>query len=360
MSPLDPGATIGIVGTGQLGRMLAVAAAKLGFRVHTFGPEADPPAARVADAHIAAAYDDEASLRAFAAQVDAATYEFENIPPETVRILQDAGIPVRPGARILAVCQDRIAEKTFLRECGLTTAPFHAVDDLASLEAAARSLGGRGILKTRRFGYDGKGQARISAETDLAAAYEHCGQSPCVLEGFVDFDCEVSQVAARGVDGDMAFYDLPRNEHADGILRRSIVPAGVGTDIEAQARDLTAKVMEALDYVGVLAVEYFVHPDEGLIANEIAPRVHNTGHWTHEACMVGQFEQHIRAVAAWPLGNPARHSNAIMTNLIGAEANDWLRLTVQADLSVTLYGKAEARPGRKMGHTVALSERSDS
>ncbi|MBB4658565.1 5-(carboxyamino)imidazole ribonucleotide synthase [Parvularcula dongshanensis] len=355
MTPLPPGSTIGILGTGQLGRMLAGAAARLGFDVHTYGPDGAPPAARVAARHTAAAYEDEAALRAFAATVDAATFEFENVPAASVDLV--AGLTrAAPDSQVLAVCQDRLAEKRFLSGLGIPVAPHEAVDDADSAERAAIKLGG-GILKTRRFGYDGKGQARIASDRDAQAAFSACGEKACILEGLVRFDCEVSQVAARGTDGSVAFYDLSRNDHEDGILRRSTVPAGVPDEVVQGARDATRRVLDALSYVGVLTLEFFWSETDGLIANEIAPRVHNSGHWTHEACLVSQFEQHIRAVAGWPLGDPARHSDAVMENLIGAEAEDWSALAGEAGAALTLYGKVGARPGRKMGHVSRIFPR---
>ena len=352
---LAPGATIGIVGTGQLGRMLAAAAAKLGFRVRTFGPEESPPAAQLASVHHQAEYLDREALEAFAREIDVATFEFENIPPETVQALAGFGVTVRPDDQVLAVCQDRLPEKNFLKEHGLATAPFAAVDDTASLKRAVEAIGPRGILKTRRFGYDGKGQVRIGEGSDLDTAFAELG-APSIYEGMVAFEAEVSLIAARGADGELAFFDMPLNHHRDGILRRSTVPADVA--LEAQtAQAAVRRLLEALDYVGVMTVEFFWSAEEGLIANEIAPRVHNSGHWTHEACLVSQFEQHIRAVVGWPLGDPSRHSDAEMTNLIGEDAADWQGLAADRGLAVTLYGKREIRPGRKMGHTVRLSPR---
>ena len=352
IAPLAPGATIGIVGTGQLGRMLALAAAKLGFRVRTFGPEEDPPAARVADSHTSARYEDVDTLTAFAKTIDVATYEFENIPPLTVRALMDAGVPVRPDDQVLSVCQDRLAEKTFLQDMGLATAAFFSVDKLSDIAPALAQTSGKAILKTRRFGYDGKGQARIDPGTDPAIAFEACGGQPCILEGLVSFDCEISQIAARGADGAKAFFDPACNSHRDGILRLSEVPSGVPHATIDQARVLTGALLDKLNYVGVMTVEFFWSTKQGLIANEIAPRVHNSGHWTVEACAVSQFEQHIRAVAGWPLGDGARHSDAEMHNLIGQDAEAWESLLTDPAVSLTLYGKREMRRGRKMGHWV--------
>lgn len=351
--PLPPGATIGILGTGQLGRMLAGAAAKLGFRVATFGPESDPPAARVADCHHIADYNDHEALQRFAKTVDAATFEFENIAASTVKAVADAGTSVRPGPRVLAVCQDRVAEKDYLRSLGVATAPYKAIDGMKSLRAAVCDIGVPAILKSRRFGYDGKGQYRIESETDLEAALNAVG-SEGILEGFVRFEGEFSQIAGRGTDGSIVFFDCPENRHEGGILRESRIPCAAPDALVAQARTVTQSMLEDLDYTGVIAVEYFWSSDDGLIANEIAPRVHNSGHWTVEACRTSQFEVHIRAVAGWPLGDPSRHSDAVMTNLIGDETLEWQKLVGNPDLSVTLYGKRDCRPGRKMGHTTQL------
>lgn len=356
LAPLPPGSTVGIVGCGQLGRMLALAAARLGLRAHTYGPEEDPPAARVAHAHTSAPYEDEDALARFAAAIDVATYEFENIPPLTVRALA-RHVPVRPDDAVLAVCQDRLSEKGFLRGLGIPTAPYAQIDHPSQVADAAVTIGGELILKARRFGYDGKGQARLRPGDDPAIAFGRCGGGPAIAEGVVPFAFEVSQVAARDVLGQTACYDAPRNEHEDGILRRSTVPSGLPGAAALAARRLTEQVMEALDYTGVLALELFWSPEAGLIANEIAPRVHNSGHWTPEACVTGQFEQHVRAVAGWPLGDTTRLLDAEMTNLLGAEADGWLALAEEPGAQLTLYGKREARPGRKMGHVVRTGPR---
>ena len=354
--PLPPGSTIGILGAGQLGRMLAEAAADLGFRVHTYAPEASPPAAQVASAHTNAAYEDEAALDAFAGAIDAATYEFENIPPLTVRRLA-ARVPVRPDDTVLAVSQDRLAEKTFLRELGIPTAPFAAVTRVSDGAAAVATVGGEGIMKARRFGYDGKGQARLRPGDDPGVAFEACGGDPAILEGFVAFEAELSQIAARDVMGEMVFFEPSRNIHENGILRRCVVPAGLPRGVLDRARETTAHILETLDYVGVLAVEFFYGTETGLMVNEMAPRVHNSGHWTREACVASQFEQHIRAVAGWPLGDVTRNLDAEMENLIGEEAAGWLAYAGEPGARLTLYGKGEARPGRKMGHVVRVKAR---
>ncbi len=352
-APLPPGSTIGILGGGQLGRMLAQAAARLGLRACIFCPEADSPAGAVAAAAIAASYEDEAALTAFAQRVDAVTYEFENIPVATVEYLA-ARRPMRPGAKALRLTQDRLAEKTFLNDIGLETAPFAAVDGPADLAAARARLGAPAILKSRRFGYDGKGQTRVSAETDPAAAWAGIGARSAVLEGFVRFAREISVVAARGLDGRIACYDPIENVHRNHILHTSQVPAAIEAPTAAAAHAIAGRILNALDYVGVLAVELFVAGDGRLLVNEIAPRVHNSGHLTLDACAVSQFEQHVRAVCGWPLGATARHSDATMVNLIGAEVEEWRNIAAQPGAALHLYGKREARPARKMGHVTRL------
>ena len=359
--PLPPNSVIGILGGGQLGRMLTLAAARLGLRCHIFAPEAESPAFQVAAAHSCAAYDNTDALEAFAAAVDVVTYEFENVPADTAAILGRLK-PLAPGAEALATSQDRLAEKTFLAGIGLQTAPFAAVDDLAGLAAAVSAIGRPAILKTRRFGYDGKGQTAIKPDTALDAAWAQIGAPPAILEGFVAFEKEMSVIAARGWDGAIAVYDVPENRHADHILHQSIVPAAIVPETAAAARDIARRITAALDYVGVIGVELFLAQEGGrerLIVNEIAPRVHNSGHWTMDACLVSQFEQHIRAVAGWPLGDPERHSDVVMTNLLGDDAGKWAELASEPRTAVHLYGKAEARPGRKMGHVNRLTPRQD-
>ena len=357
--PLPPNSVIGILGGGQLGRMLALAAARLGLRCHIFAPEPDSPAFQVAAAHTCAGYGDADALTAFAAAVDVVTYEFENVPAETAAILGRL-VPLAPGAEALATSQDRLVEKTFLTRIGLATAPFAPVDDLDGLARAVARIGRPSILKTRRLGYDGKGQTTIKSETALDAAWAQIGKRPAILEGFVDFEMEVSVIAARGWDGSIAIYDVPENRHANHILHQSIVPAAIAAGTEAAARDIASKITSALDYVGVIGVELFLARASGqerLIVNEIAPRVHNSGHWTMDACVVSQFEQHIRAVAGWPLGSPERHSDVVMTNLLSDEAGNWRNLAREPQVGLHLYGKAESRPGRKMGHFNRLTPR---
>ena len=353
---LKPGATIGILGGGQLARMLALAAAPLGLKVHVFAPAGDNPAFEVAGAHTVAAYDDEAALAAFAAAVSVVTYEFENVPAETAAFLA-ARVPVLPGPRALAVTQDRIQERTFINAIGLPTPGFAAVDDLATLEAAVAALGRPCVLKTRRFGYDGKGQTLIRPETDLSQAWEAVGRQPSILEAFVPFLREVSVIAARGASGDVVAYDVCENEHRHHILAATRLPATLGGTAAHAAIEHAARIATALDYVGVLAVEMFVlaGPDgERVLINEIAPRVHNSGHWTIEGAETSQFEQHVRAVAGWPLGSARRLGRIEMSNIIGDEADGWERLVAEPGLHLHLYGKAEARPGRKMGHATRV------
>jgi len=355
VSPLPPGSTIGILGGGQLGRMLALAAARLGLKCHIYAPEADSPAFQVAAAHTVAGYLDFAALEAFAKAVDAVTYEFENVPGETAEFLESRR-PLAPGARALRISQDRVDEKNFIAGLDIPVAPYAAVDSEASLAAAIKRIGKPAILKTRRLGYDGKGQAKISASVSEATAWAEIGKMPAVLEGFVAFEREISVIAARGWDGAIAVYDVPENVHENHILRTSTVPAAIPATVAERARGIGAGIAAALDYVGVIGIELFVSGD-GLVVNEIAPRVHNSGHWTMDACLVSQFEQHMRAVAGWPLGNPARHSNVVMTNLLGDEAEGWAKLAAEPAAAVHLYGKAEARQGRKMGHVNRLAPR---
>lgn len=346
--PLAPGAVIGILGGGQLGRMLSVAAARLGFRTHIFEPGANPPAGHVADRVTTASYDDATALVAFASSVDVITYEFENIPTEALDVLETHR-PIRPGREALRVSQDRMIEKTFLQKLGLKTAPFADITDLNSLTSALADIGTPAILKTRRFGYDGKGQARLNAPGDAATALADMAGAPAVLEGFVDFSHEVSVIAARGVSGEVACFDPGENVHRDGILHTTTVPARLSASQRTDAILLAANILNALDYVGVLGVELFVTP-AGLIVNEIAPRVHNSGHWTQNGSTTDQFEQHIRAVAGWPLGNGQRHADVMMENLIGEDMDRVPDLAREPDTALHIYGKTDVKPGRKMGH----------
>ncbi|WP_068306832.1 5-(carboxyamino)imidazole ribonucleotide synthase [Pararhodobacter sp. CCB-MM2] len=345
---LAPGSVIGILGGGQLGRMLSVAASRLGLRCHIYEPGANPPAGHVAETVTTAAWDDEAALRAFAASVDVITYEFENIPTATLDLLESLR-PVRPNRRALAVSQDRLTEKDFLTGLGLRTAPYRDVPDMAALEAALAEIGAPAILKTRRLGYDGKGQARIMEPAQAEGALAEMGGAEAILEGFVHFTHEVSVIAARGATGEVACFDPGENVHEAGILRTTTVPARLAPGQHMDAILLAGKILNALDYVGVMGVELFVTP-QGLVVNEIAPRVHNSGHWTQAGCTVDQFEQHIRAVAGWPLGNGQRYADVVMENLIGDDVDKVPALSKTADVQIHLYGKGAPRPGRKMGH----------
>lgn len=345
---LPPGSTIGILGGGQLGRMLSVAAARLGFRTHIFEPSANPPAADVAHAVTTAPYEDEAALRAFAASVDVITYEFENIPTSALDLLE-ALKPLHPNRRALAVSQDRLEEKGFLTGLGLAVAPYRPVGSREDLEAAIHGIGTPAILKTTRLGYDGKGQARLMEPDDAAEAFAAMGGQPAVLEGFVRFTHEVSVIAARGRDGSVAVYEPGENVHLSGILHTTTVPARLTASQRTDAVLLAGRILNALDYVGVMGVELFVTP-EALLVNEIAPRVHNSGHWTQNGCAVDQFEQHIRAITGWPLGDGSRFADVEMENLIGHDVARVPALALEKHTAIHLYGKSEARPGRKMGH----------
>lgn len=353
---LAPGAMLGILGGGQLARMIALAAADLGIRAHVFAPEADSPAFDVAARHTIGDYEDEAALARFADAVDVVTYEFENVPAATAAFLA-ARTPLHPGSRALAVTQDRLSEKRFLSELGLAVAPFHPVDSLADLEKAVLALGRPAVLKTRRFGYDGKGQVKISDGTDLAQAWQEIGHFPAVLEGFVGFEREVSVVAARAPDGAFAAFDVCENEHRDHILALTRIPARIGWAASDAAIEAARRIGEALAYIGVFAVEFFIVADktgEHAIVNEIAPRVHNSGHWTSEGAETSQFHQHVRAVCGFPLGSTTRRGTVEMENLIGDAALRWRELLTEPGAHLHLYGKRDARPGRKMGHVTRV------
>ncbi len=357
MTALPPGSVIGILGGGQLGRMLATAAARIGMSCHVYCPEPDSPAFAVSAARTVAAYDDRAALEAFAGACDVVTYEFENVPAGTVETVS-AAVPARPPDRSLAVCQDRLEEKRLCEDLGIPTAAWAGVDGPDDLRDAIAALGAPALLKTRRLGYDGKGQARVLSADEAGAAWEAIGEAPAVLEALVPFSCEVSVVAVRGLDGSFSAYDVAENLHRGGILKVSRVPARIAPETAEEAVDIAREIAEALGHVGVLAVEMFVvrqSQGESLLVNEIAPRVHNTGHWTLEACPLSQFEAHIRAVAGWPVPSTARFADAEMTNLIGAEADAWEKLAAEPGAALHLYGKSESRPGRKMGHVTRLS-----
>jgi 5-(carboxyamino)imidazole ribonucleotide synthase len=354
---LRPDATIGILGGGQLGRMLALAAARLGFKCHVFCPEPTSPAFDVVRRVTEADYRDMAALARFADDVDVITYEFENVPAETAVFLS-ARKPVLPNPDVLATTQDRLAEKTFVRELGIATAPFAGAGSAEELDHGLQTLGRPAVLKTRRFGYDGKGQAMIGPDTDASAAFRAIGGQPAILEGFVPFEREISVVAARGSDGEVVCFDPTENEHQDHILKVSRVPAAIAPDVADEAREIAERIATAFNYVGVLAVEMFVMPSgspTALLVNEIAPRVHNSGHWTIDGASVSQFEQHIRAIAGLPLGHPIRHGRVEMINLIGSEVDEYPKWLTVPGASVHLYGKA-VRPGRKMGHVTRVFE----
>lgn len=349
---LPPGSTIGILGGGQLGRMLVLAAARLGYRCHIFEPQADCPASHVAR-HTAADYGDTAALDAFAERVDVVTLEFENVPIAAVERLADR-VPVRPGASALAIAQDRVAEKTFLNGAGIETAPWVPVETAADLAPALHHLGRPAVLKTARLGYDGKGQAMIGPDTDIEGLFDRLGGVPCVLEGLVDFEREISVLAARGLDGAIACYEPAENIHRDHILHRTLIPAQISAQTATAAKDIARRTVTALDYRGLLAVEMFVTAEGRVLANEIAPRPHNSGHWTIDAAHTSQFEQTVRAICGLPLGDTGHVAPCEMRNLIGAEADTWREILAQPGARLHLYGKAESRPGRKMGHVTTL------
>lgn len=357
MSPaapvLDAEATIGILGGGQLGRMLALAAARLGFRCHVFAPNPDSPAFDVVHRVTCADYTDTEALDRFAGDVDVVTYEFENVPAETAAFLA-ARVAVVPDPAILATTQDRLAEKTFVTSLGIPTAAFSDISSPADLKTAVGRIGRPAVLKTRRFGYDGKGQVTIKNGTDAEAAWREAGAQPCILEAFVPFQREVSVVAARGQTGAVECFDVTENEHRDHILKTSRVPAALSPADAAQARRIAEIVAQKFGYVGVLAVEMFVLREGELLVNEIAPRVHNSGHWTLDGASVSQFEQHIRAIAGWPLAKPVRRGRVEMINLIGREVEDYRRYLDLPGVAVHLYGKTAIRPGRKMGHVTRV------
>lgn len=353
-APLPPGSTIGIFGGGQLGRMTALAAAKLGYRVHIFDPEADCPAAQVAAHHTAAAYDDGAALESFADAIDIASFEFENVPSSALAALEGK-VPVRPKGAILHTVQDRLREKDFLNGLGINTTAYAPIASAAELASQLKTIGLPAVLKGAQAGYDGKGQQRIEAASDAESVWKKLGSERAILESWVDFGCEISVVAARGLDGAMAAFAPSENLHRNHILRETRVPASVAPKIGRAAQAITEKIADALDLVGLLAVEFFVTKDGALLVNELAPRPHNSGHWTMDACVTSQFEQFARAIAGLPLGTAERHSDAVMTNLLGDEAAHWQALAAEPGASVHLYGKKEARPGRKMGHVTRLT-----
>jgi 5-(carboxyamino)imidazole ribonucleotide synthase len=361
LEPLQPGSAIGILGGGQLGRFLAIAAAKLGFRTAVYAPEEDSPAFQVASERWAASYSDEEALAAFAKACDVVTFEFENVP---ARALEAAAryAPVRPAASAAAITQDRIAEKRFISGLGLPIAPQVVIESEGDLDAAAAfaASAGSGILKRAREGYDGKGQRRVGSEDSLKAAFADFA-GPCVLEAVLDFAMEISVIGVRSLDGRVSCYDCPENVHKGGVLKTSTVPARCLEEHQALAKEMAARIADALGYCGVFGVEFFVMPETSpnpVIANEIAPRVHNSGHWTLDACTVSQFENHIRAIAGWPIGPVSRHSDAVMTNLLGEDVRRWQDFLIEGPgLSLYLYGKSKVRQGRKLGHVTRISPR---
>jgi 5-(carboxyamino)imidazole ribonucleotide synthase len=358
LGPLPPGSTLGILGSGQLARMLITAAARLGFKVHVYA-DGPGPASDVALKTTIAAYDDLEALRVFAESVQAVTFEFENVPEATAATLAKY-VPVRPNAKAFAIAQDRLAEKAFMTALGIPVAPYLEVTSAEAAVAGLAKLNTRAILKTSRLGYDGKGQASLAPGDDAAAAWRRIGAMPAVLEQRLAFKQEISVLLARASGGATMIYDVPQNTHEGGILRRSIVPAPLDAGTLSEAQDIAEGIAVALDYVGVLAVEMFdlgADAKPRLVVNEIAPRVHNSGHWTLDACACSQFENHIRAVADWPLGSAERHADAEMINLIGEDARAWRELASDPEIAIHLYGKREIREGRKMGHTTRLMPR---
>ena len=353
---LKPGDTIGILGGGQLGRMLAMAAARLGLRCQVFSPDPDSPAFEVVMNATCAEYADVEALELFAGDVDVITYEFENIPSAAAMVL-DARRPVLPERKILETTQDRLAEKDFITQLGIGTASYADVTSAASLREAIARVGLPAVIKTRRFGYDGKGQAMIRDGDDPDQIWSDLGTKSAILEAFVPFEREISVIAARSADGQVECYDVTENEHRDHILKISRAPAAIPDSLAVEARAIAEKIATALDYVGVLAVEMFVlagRDGPKVLVNEIAPRVHNSGHWTLDGASISQFEQHIRAIAGWPLGKPVRHGPVTMTNLIGDEINTYERWMSLPGATVHLYGKGTPRPGRKMGHVTQV------
>lgn len=353
-----PGAAIGVLGSGQLGRMFAIAARRMGYRVHTFSPDFDTPTGQVADREVQAPYEDLDAVRNFAKQVAVVTFEFENVPAATAEAAASQSI-VRPAGEALHITQHRLREKTFLRRCGFPVTPFAAVKSLAELQCALGELGTPAVLKTAGWGYDGKGQVRINSPEKAAAAWDALQSAEAVLEAFVDFDCEVSVVAARGVSGEFTHYGVILNEHQRHILDLSVAPAPVAEQVTHEAIEIARGVLEQLDIIGVLCVEFFLTKSGKLLINELAPRPHNSGHLTFDACVTSQFEQQLRAICGLPLGSTELLRPAAMANLLGdlwtnGEPN-WSAACAFPDVKLHLYGKLSARPGRKMGHLTALA-----
>jgi 5-(carboxyamino)imidazole ribonucleotide synthase len=351
---LAPGACIGVVGGGQLGRMTALAAARLGYRCHVLTPEQDSPAAQVTDRTTVAAYDDGAALERFAHAVDVVTIEFENLPVAPLAWLAER-LPVHPAPTVLAICQDRLREKGFLACIGVATAAWHAIHAAEDLAAARAALAGPLILKTARSGYDGKGQQTLAPDADPAAAWARLGGAPAIAEARVDFAREVSVITARGQDGVQVSYPAVENRHEAHVLARTIAPAPIAPALAAEAVRLAERIARELELVGLLAVEMFVTADDRLLVNELAPRPHNSGHWTIDACAVSQFELLVRAVCGLPLPDPGRFADAVMDNLLGAAIETWPEVLAEPGARLHLYGKREIRPGRKLGHVTRLT-----
>ena len=356
MMALPPGSTIGIIGGGQLARMLAMAAARLGLRTVVLEPDRICPAAQVANDHLVYDYDDETGLAALAEASDVITYEFENVPVAAAQFLEGR-TTLHPGSKALEISQDRLVEKGFINNIGVGTARYIDVGSAGDLKVALMDFGGAGILKTRRLGYDGKGQVRFNGEDEasIEAIFAEFGNVPCIIEELVPFEREISVVAARGISGNFVSFDPAWNTHRDGILRQSVVPCGLSDKILVEARAIAGQIMSELSYVGVMGTEFFVTNNGDLLVNEIAPRVHNSGHWTEAACTNSQFEQHVRAVVGWPLQDVSRHSDCVMENIIGDEIGDIHLAENDGAVLLHIYGKSDVRPGRKMGHLTRLS-----
>ena len=358
IQPILPGATLGVLGSGQLGRMFAISARRMGYRVHTYSPDDDTPTGQVADLEVTAAYDDLDRVREFASQVQVVTFEFENVPAATTAAAAERTL-VRPRGEVLHVSQHRLREKTFLQQSGFPVAPFRTVRSVGDLTQALTEVGCPAVLKTAGWGYDGKGQAKITEPSQAAAAWQNLNTAEGVLEGFIQFEREVSVVAARGADGEFVHYGVIENRHCNHILDVSVAPAAVTVEVERQAVDLARAVLEKLDVVGVLCVEFFLTHDQQLIINELAPRPHNSGHLTFDACVTSQFEQQLRAICGLPLGSTELLRPAAMANLLGdmwfPKTPNWAGALSIPDVKLNLYGKLEARPGRKMGHLTAMA-----
>jgi 5-(carboxyamino)imidazole ribonucleotide synthase len=362
MKAILPGATLGVLGSGQLGRMFAIAARRMGYRVHTLSQDSDTPTGQVSDVEITASYEDVDALRRFASRVAVVTFEFENIPAASIEVIAGL-VPVRPSGSILNIAQNRIREKTFLQSSGFPVAEFRVIHSLEDLEEGLREIGCPAVLKTASFGYDGKGQVAVKSPEAAAAAWNSIGRSPAVLEEFVDFDCEVSVVAARGLDGRFAHYGVLENQHRNHILDVTIAPARISSAIAKEAVEIARTLLEKLEVVGVLCVEFFLTRRGKLLINELAPRPHNSGHFSVDACVTSQFEQQLRAVCGLPLGSTEQLRPAAMANLLGdlwaAGEPDWVAACSHPDVKLHLYGKVEPRPGRKMGHLTALAPTPD-